>query len=187
MSSSAPDGYTLLVCGPVNTINSTLFDDLDFDFSRDIVPVASLWRVPLVIEVHPSVPVRTLDEFIAHAKANPERLKIGFAGRGTPQHVGIALFEMMTGTELTLVPYLGSAPALADLLDGNIDAMFDPIPSSIAQIRDGKLIPLAVTSSKRAKTLPQVQAASEVVPGYEAGSWFGIGAPRGTPDWSSTC
>ncbi len=176
-----PDGYTLLVCGPVNTINTTLFENLDFSFGRDIAPVASLWRVPLVIEVNPSVPVKTLPELIAYAKANPGKLRVGFAGRGTPQHVGIELFKMMAGVELTLVPYLGSTPALADLLAGSIDAMFDPMPSSIAHIRSGKLIPLAVTTSARSEALPLVPVAADFVPGYEAGSWFGIGAPKGTP------
>lgn len=176
-----PDGHTLLVCGPVNTINTTLFKDLDFNFGRDIVPIASLWRVPLVIEVHPSVPVRTVPELISYAKTNPGKLKIGFAGHGSPQHVGIELFKMMAGVDLTLVAYLGSAPALADLLTGSIDAMFDPLPSSIAHIKKGKLIPLAVTTPTRSEALPDVPAAADFVPGYEAGSWYGIGAPKGTP------
>ncbi|MCA6113096.1 tripartite tricarboxylate transporter substrate binding protein [Bradyrhizobium sp. CNPSo 4026] len=178
---AASDGYTLLICGPVNTINTTLFKDLDFNFGRDIVPVASLWRVPLVIEVHPSVPVRTLPELISYAKTNPGKLRVGFAGHGTPQHVGIELFRMMAGVELTLVPYLGSTPALADLLAGSVHAMFDPMPSSIAHIKSGKLIPLAVTTPVRSAGLPEVPAAADSVPGYEAGSWFGIVAPKGTP------
>lgn len=176
-----PDGYTLLVCGPVNTINTTLFEALDFDFGRDIAPVASLYRVPLVIEVHPSVPVRTIPDLIAYAKDHPGKLRVGYAGRGTPQHIGIELFTMRTGVDLTLIPYTGSAPALADLLAGSIHAMFDPMPSSIAYIRNGKLIPLAVTTLTRSANLPDVPAAAETVPGYEAGSWFGIGAPNGTP------
>ena len=176
---SEPDGYTLLVCGPVNTINTTLFKALDFDFGRDVVPVASLYRVPLVIEVHPSVPVRSLSELIAHARAHPGKLRVGYAGQGTPQHIGIELFKMMAGVDLTLVPYLGSTPALADLLSGSIDMMFDPMPSSIAHIRSGKLVPLAVTMLTRSANLPDVPAAADTVPGYEAGSWFGIGAPKG--------
>ncbi|HUS18562.1 MAG TPA: tripartite tricarboxylate transporter substrate-binding protein [Terriglobales bacterium] len=177
---AAPDGCTLLVCGPVNTINTNLFQGLDYNFTRDIAPVASLWRVPLVIEVHPSVAAKTLPEFIAYAKANPGKLKIGFAGKGTPQHVAIELFKMMTGADFTLVSYLGSTPALADLLVGKIDAMFDPMPSSISHIRRGKLIPLAVTTPSRSEALPDVPAASELVTGYEAASWFGIGAPKRT-------
>jgi tripartite-type tricarboxylate transporter receptor subunit TctC len=177
---AAPDGYTLLTCGPVNTINATLFEGLDFSFGRDIAPVGSLWRVPLVIEVHPSVPVRTIPSLIAHAKANPGKLRVGFAGYGTPQHVGIELFKMMAGVDLTLVPYLGSTPALADLMAGSIDAMFDPMPSSIAHIRSGKLVPLAVTTPTRSEALPDVPAAADFVAGYEAGSWFGIAAPEGT-------
>jgi len=178
---AAPDGHTLLICGPVNTINTTLFKDLDFNFGRDIVPVARLWRVPLVIEVHPSVPVRTVPELISYAKSNPGKLRVGFAGHGSPQHVGIELFKMMAGVDLTLVPYQGSAPALADLLTGSIHAMFDPLPSSIAHIKSGKLIPLAVTTPIRSEALPDVPTAADSVAGYEAGSWYGIGAPQGTP------
>ena len=175
-----PDGYTLLLCGPVNTINTTLFQGLDFNFTRDIAPVASLSRVPLVVEVSPTVAVRTVPEFLAYAKANPGRLKVAYAGNGTPQHVAIELFKMMAGVDLTLVPYLGSAPALADLLGGQVQVMFDPIPSSIAHIRSGKLIPLAVTTPARSEALPNVPVMRDFVPGYEAGSWFGIGAPNNT-------
>jgi tripartite-type tricarboxylate transporter receptor subunit TctC len=181
VAKAEPDGYTLLVCGPVNTINTTLFAALDFDFGRDIVAVASLYRVPLVIEVHPSVPVRTISELIAYAKASPGKLRVGYAGQGTPQHIGIELLKMMAGVDLTLVPYLGSTPALADLLGGSIDAMFDPMPSSIAHIKSRKLVPLAVTSLARSANLPDVPVVADTVPGYQAGSWFGIGAPKGTP------
>ncbi|NOJ47217.1 Bug family tripartite tricarboxylate transporter substrate binding protein [Bradyrhizobium archetypum] len=177
-----PDGHTLLICGPVNTINTTLFEAIDFSFERDITPVAGLYRVPLVIEVHPSVPVRTVSEFIAYAKANPGKIKVGFAGQGTPQHIAIELFKTMAGIDLTLIPYLGSAPALADLLNGSIQAMFDPMPSSIAHIKAGTLIPLAVTTPTRSANLPDVAVAADTVPRYEAGSWFGMGAPRGTPE-----
>lgn len=178
---ATPDGYTLLVCGPVNTINTTLFKNLDFDFATDFAPVASLWQVPLVIEVNHSAPARTLAGFIAYAKANPGKLRIGFAGLGTPQHIGIEMFKAMAGVDLTLVPYLGSAPALADLLAGKIDAMFDPMPSSIAHIRAERLIPLAVTTPATSEALPNVPSASDLVAGYQAGSWFGIVAPRETP------
>lgn len=175
------DGYTLLLCGPVNTINTTLFTELDFDFTHDIAPVAGLFRVPLVVEVNPSMPVRTATEFLTYAKANPGKLKVAFAGIGTPQHVGIELFKSMADVDLTLVPYLGSAPALADLLNGQVQVMFDPLPSSITLIKNGALRPLAVTTPTRSEALPDVPAMSDFVPGYEAGSWFGIGAPRNTP------
>lgn len=178
---ATPDGYTLLLCGPVNTINTTLFEGLSFNFARDIAPVASISRVPLVIEVHPSVPVRTVPEFLGYARTNPGALKVAYAGNGTPQHIGIELFKMMAGVDLTLVPYLGSAPALADLLSGKVQAMFDPMPSSIGHIRNGALIPLAVTTPLPSEALPNVPAMSDFVPGYEAGSWFGLGAPRNTP------
>ena len=177
-----PDGRTLLLCGPVNTINTTLFRNLAFNFTRDIAPVASLFRVPLVLEVNPNVAARTVPEFLALARDHPGRIRVGYAGRGTPQHIGIELFKMMAGVDLTLVPYLGSPPALTDLLSGHVDAMFDPLPSSIALIRSGALIPLAVTSAERSRALPNVPSMSDFVPGYEAGSWFGIGAPKDTPD-----
>ncbi|MEO5762001.1 MAG: tripartite tricarboxylate transporter substrate-binding protein [Vicinamibacteria bacterium] len=176
-----PDGYTLLLCGPVNTINTTLFEHLNFNFTGDIAAVASISRVPLVVEVNPSVAVRTVPEFLAYANANPGKLKVAYAGNGTPQHIGIELFKMLAGVDLSLVPYAGSAPALANLLGGQVQVMFDPMPSSIGYIRSGKLIPLAVTTATRSEALPNVSAMSDFVPGYEAGSWFGIGAPNKTP------
>jgi tripartite-type tricarboxylate transporter receptor subunit TctC len=179
---AAPDGHTLLLCGPVNTINSTLFEHLDFDFSRDIAPVATVARVPLVIEVNPSVPVRSVPELLAFLREHPGRLRVAYAGTGTPQHIGIELFQFMTGTRVTLVPYPGSAPALAALLRGEVDAMFDPAPSSMPHIAAGRLVPLATTGPTRLEMLAQVPALGEFVPGYEAGSWFGLGAPRETPD-----
>ena len=178
---SPPDGYTLLLCGPVNTINTTLYENLDFNFTRDTAPVASIGRVPLVVEVNPAVPVRSVPEFIAYAKANPGKLKVAYAGNGTPQHIGIELFKMKTGIDMTGVPYLGSTPALADLLSGQVQVMFDTVPSSIDHIRAGRLIPLAVTGSIRLGVLPDVPKMSDFVPGYEAGSWFGICAPKNTP------
>lgn len=179
--SARPDGQTLLLCGPVNTINTTLFPGLPFSFSRDLAAVAGLYRVPLVVEVHPGVPVNTASELVAFARSRPGRLTVGYAGKGTPQHIGIELFKSMSGTDLTLVPYLGSAPALEDLLAGRLDMMFDPMPSSIGHIRAGRLRALAVTGSRRIGMLPDVPPMSDLVPGYEAGSWFGICAPRGTP------
>ena len=134
-----------------------------------------------MVEVHPSVPVRSLPDFIAFAKAYPGRVRVAFAGIGTPQHIGIALFQSMAGVSLTLVPYSGSAPALADLLRGEVEAMFDPAPSSMPHIRAGSLVALATTGLMRAEMLPELPTVGEFVTGYEAGSWFGLGAPRGTP------
>jgi tripartite-type tricarboxylate transporter receptor subunit TctC len=176
-----PDGYTLLLCGPVNTINTTLFENLTFDFTRDIAPVASISRVPLVVEINPSFNVRSFADFLTYAKAHPGEINVAYAGNGTPQHIGIELFKRMARVDLSLVPYLGSAPALADLLSGQVHMMFDPIPSSIGYIRSGKLIPLAVTGPTPLDALPNVPSVNEFVPGYEAGSWFGIGAPKSTP------
>lgn len=178
---AAPDGHTLLLCAAVNAINATLFEALEFDFARDIAPVASIARVPLVVEVNPSVPVRTVPELLAFARDNPGRLRVGFAGVGTPQHVAIELFQAMAGVKLTPVPYAGSAPALADLLRGEVDAMFDPAPSSMPHIGAGRLVALATTGPTRSEALPEVPALGEFVAGYEAGSWFGLGAPRDTP------
>jgi tripartite-type tricarboxylate transporter receptor subunit TctC len=178
---AAADGYTLLIFGPVNTINTTLFNDLDFDFGRDIQPVAGLYRVPLVVEVNPSLAVKTAAEFLRYARENPGKLKVGYAGRGTPQHIGIELLKSMAKIDMKLVAFAGSAPALQALLAGEVDVMFDPLPSSIGLIRDGKLRALAVTTPGRSPVLPDVPSMGEHVPGYEAGSWFGLGAPRGTP------
>ncbi|MCX7372111.1 MAG: tripartite tricarboxylate transporter substrate-binding protein [Alphaproteobacteria bacterium] len=177
---AAPDGGTLLLCGPVNAINTTLFPDLDFDFARDIAAVAGIARVPLIVEVHPSVPVRSIAELIAHARANPGRLRVAYAGTGTPQHVAIELFQHMAGVRVALVPYPGSAQALDDLLRGEVDAMFDPAPSSMPHVRAGRLVALATTGPTRAAALPEVPTVAETLPGYEGGSWFGLGAPRGT-------
>ena len=181
VAKAPPDGHTLLICGPVNTINAALYDRLGFDFARDIAPVAGIVRVPLVMEVHPSVPAGTVPEFIAHAKANPGKIGMASAGNGTPQHVAGELFKMMAGVEMLHVPYRGSAPALADLLGGQVQVMFDAMPSSIGHIRAGRLRPLAVTTAARSEALPDIPSLGDVLPGYEASSWYGIGAPRGTP------
>ncbi|MDO9712594.1 Bug family tripartite tricarboxylate transporter substrate binding protein [Paracraurococcus lichenis] len=176
------DGHTLLLCGPVNTINTTLYGDrLGFDFARDIAPVAGVVRVPLVMEVHPSVPTATASEFVAYAKANPGKIEMASAGNGTPQHVAGELFKMMAGVDLLHVPYRGSGPALADLLGGRVQVMFDAMPSSIGHIRAGRLRPLAVTTAARSEALPDVPVLADFVSGYEASSWYGIVAPRGTP------
>ena len=178
---SPPDGYTMLLVGSPNAINATLYQKLNFVFLRDIVPVASFARTPLVIEVHPSVPVHTLPEFIAYAKANPGKVNYASAGIGTPQHVAAELLKILTGINMVHVPYRGSAPALVDMLAGQVQVMIDPLPASIEFVRTGRLRPLAVTSEKRWPALPDVPTATEFVPGYLAESWYGAGVPRNTP------
>jgi tripartite-type tricarboxylate transporter receptor subunit TctC len=176
-----PDGRTLLMSGPVNAINTTLFPSLPFDFGKDLAAVAGLYSVPLVLEVHPAVPAQSIAEFIRLARSRPGELSVGYAGVGTPQHVGIELFNVMAGVSLKLMPYAGSTPALLDLLVGRIDAMFDPTPSSIEHLRAGRLRALGVTGKVRLPVLPDVPVVADVVTGYEAGSWFGLCTPRGTP------
>ncbi len=178
---AAPDGHSLLLSGPIYPINNALHPDLDFVFARDFLPVAGLFRVPLVVEVNPSVPIESAPELIAYARSNPGKLRLAYAGMGTPQHVGIELFKSMAGVDFTLVPYPGSAAALADLLAGRADLMFDPMPSSAELARSGKLRPLAVTSPKPSAALPGVPAMTDFVQGYEAGSWFGLNAHVETP------
>ena len=178
---AAPDGYTLLLISAANTINATLYERLNFNFIRDIAPVAGLIRGPLVMEVHPSIPARTVPEFIAYAKARPGMINMGSAGNGTPGHMSGELFRMMTGLDLVHVPYRGGAPALTDLLAGQVQVMFDNLPTSIEYIRAGKLQALAVTTAARSDMLPDLPTVSEFVPGYEVSSWFGLGAPASTP------
>jgi len=178
---ASPDGYTLLSVSSPNAINATLYDNLNFDFIRDIAPVASIIRVPLVMEVNPSVPVSTVPESIAYAKANPGKISYASGGIGTPQHVAAELFKMMTGVTMVHVPYRGAAPGLMDLIAGQVQVMFDTTPASMAQIRAGKTRPLAVTTLTRADVLPDLPTVADFVPGYEAISWFGIGAPANTP------
>jgi len=175
-----PDGYTLLLIGPPQAINATLYEKLNFNFLRDIAPIASILRYPNVMEVHPTVPVKTVPEFIAYAKANPGRLNFASAGNGTSQHVSGELFKTMTGVNMVHVPYRGNAPALTDLVGGQVQVMFDNIPTSIEHIRAGKLRPLAVTTTARSDVLPDLPTVADFVPGYEASGWFGIGAPRNT-------
>src|ERR1700736_6230929 len=181
VAKSPADGYTLLLVSVANTVNATLYQTLNFDFIRDITPVAGLVRGPLVMEVNPSVPATTVPEFIAYAKANPGITNIASAGIGTPGHMASELFQLLTGLELLDVPYRGGAPALTDLLAGHVHVIFDNLPTSLEYIRAGKLRPLAVSTATRSDTLPDLPTVSEFVPGYEVSSWFGIGAPRNTP------
>ena len=175
------DGYTLLVVTSVNAVNATLYNKLNFNFIHDIAPVASVFETPLVVEVNPSVPVRTIPEFIAYAKANPGKLNLATPGIGTPPHVAGELFKMTAGVDMVHVPYRGTGPMLTDLIGGQVQVAFDPLPASIEHIRAGKLRALAVTTASRSEVLPDVPTVGEFVPGYEASGWYGIGAPKGTP------
>jgi len=177
---AAPNGYTLLQVNTPNAINATLYDNLSYNFIRDIVPVASIIRTPLVMEVNPSFPAKTVPEFIAFAKANPGKINMASGGNGTPGHVAGELFKMMAGVSMVHVPYRGGALALTDLLGGQVQVLIDPIPASIGYLRAGKLRALAVTTTTRSDVLPDVPTVDEFIPGYEASAWYGIGAPRGT-------
>jgi tripartite-type tricarboxylate transporter receptor subunit TctC len=175
------DGYTLLFVTMANAINATLYDKLNFNFIRDIAPVAAIIVVPNVMVVNLSVPAKTVPEFIAYAKANPGKLTMASSGIGAPSHVFGELFKFMTGVNLVHVPYRGAVPAVTDLLAGQVQVFFDPIPNSIGYIRAGKTRPLAITSATRSEVLPDVPTVSEFVPGYEASQWVGISAPKNTP------
>src|SRR5437870_4557453 len=176
-----PDGYTLLLVGATNAINATLYDKLNFNLIRDIAPVSGIIRVPLVMEVHPSVPVRSVPEFIAYAKANPGKINLGSGGNGTTTHVAGELLKLMAGIDMVHVPYRGGAPMLIDLLGGQVQVTFDPMPSAIEYVRSGKLRALAVTTATRSEALPDLPTVADVLPGYEASTWYGVGAPRNTP------
>jgi tripartite-type tricarboxylate transporter receptor subunit TctC len=176
-----PDGYTLLLVGPPNAINATLYDKLNFNFIRDIAPIASLVRAPLVMEVNPTFPAVTIPDFIAYAKANPGKVSTASGGNGTPNHMSGELFKMMTGLNMVHVPYRGAALALADLLSGQVQVMFDAMPSSIDHIRAGRLRALAVTTAARSGALPNIPTIGDFVPGYESSGWVGVGAPKNTP------
>ena len=176
-----PDGHTLLLVNAGNAINATLYDKLNFNFIRDIAPVAGIFRVPQVMEVNPSVPVKTVFEFIAYAKANPGKVNMASAGIGSVHHVAGELFKFMTGVDMVHVPYRGTTPALTDLLAGQAQVMFDVTPSSTPHIRAGKLRALAVTTATRADVLPEIPIMGDFVPGYEASAWLGFGAPKDTP------
>ena len=175
------DGYTILLVNAQNTINQSLYEKLNFNFLRDIAPVAGIDIVPLVMEVNPSFPAKTVPEFIAYAKANPGKINMASAGIGGPQHVAGELFKFMAGVNLVHVPYRGSTPALTDLLGGQVQVMFDVTPSSLPHLKAGTLRPLAVTTAKRLDVLPDVPVMADFLPGYEASAWIGFGAPKNTP------
>jgi tripartite-type tricarboxylate transporter receptor subunit TctC len=178
---SPPDGYTVFLVNPANFINATLYKNLSFNFIRDMAPVAAIIRVPNIMEVNPNVPAKTVSEFIAYVKAHPGKVNLASSGIGTSVHLSGALFMMMTGAEMTHVPYRGAAPALTDMMADHVQVMFDNLPSSIAYVRDGRLRALGVTTAARAKALPDVPTVGETVPGYEASAWFGMAVPAGTP------
>jgi len=178
---ASPDGYTLLVVGVPSAINATLYDRLNFNFIRDIAPVASFASGALVMVVTPSFPARSVPEFIAYAKANPGKISMASAGSGAPSHVSGDLFKMMAGLDLVHVPYRGGGPAVADLLGGQVDVTFAVVTTAIEYIRAGKLRALAVTSATRQEALPDIPTVADFLPGYEASGWFGLFAPRNTP------
>jgi tripartite-type tricarboxylate transporter receptor subunit TctC len=176
-----PDGYTLTYVGPVAAINASLYKNLSFDFIRDIAPVAGFMRVPIVMEINPSLPVTTVPEFIAYAKANPGKINMASSGNGTVTYVAGELFKMMTGVNMVQVSYPGETPALTDLIAGRVQVTFNPLPASIEFIKTGTLRALAVTTTTRSEILPDVPSLSDFVPGYEASTWYGVGAPKNTP------
>jgi tripartite-type tricarboxylate transporter receptor subunit TctC len=176
-----PDGYTLLLATASDAINATLYDNLNFNFIRDIAPVASVIRFPNVITVHSSFPATTISDFIAYAKANPGTINIGTPGIGSPQYVAGALFKMMTGVDIVLIPYRGVPTAVSDSLSGQIQGVIGTVLLVIEHIRSGTLRALAVTSATRSEVMPEIPAVAEFVPGFEASLWIGIGAPKNTP------
>ena len=181
VAKAPPDGYTLLVGGAANAINATLYPKLNFNFVRDIAPVATIIRQPLVMQVNPSVPAKTIPEFIAYAKANPGKINMASSGIGTVPHVAGELFKMMASIDMVHVPYRGGAPALTDLLAGQVQMIFLAPAASIEFIKNGQLRPLAVTTATRSDVLPDLPTIDEFVPGYEASTWFGLGVPKNTP------
>jgi len=181
VAKAAPDGYTLLQVVTPHAINAALYSNLNFDFLRDIAPVICLARLAYVVVVNPSVPAKTLPEFIAYAKANPGKINYGSAGQGTPQNISCELFKMMAGVDLIHVPYRGGAPAIVDLIGGHLQVIFAPVSEAIEHIRSGKLRPLAVTTAARLDVFPDLPTVADFVPGYEASGFGGIGVPRNTP------
>ena len=178
---AAPDGYTILFVAPSAAINATLYEKLNFNFIRDLAPIAGIMRIPNVMVVNPSVPARTVPEFIAYAKANPGKINVASPGVGTSVHLSAELFKMMTGVDMVHVAYKGSAPSLTDLLGGQVQVSFATMPASIEFIRAGKLRALAVTTATRSPALPEVPTVGEFVPGYEVSTWYGLCARMGTP------
>jgi tripartite-type tricarboxylate transporter receptor subunit TctC len=179
---AAPDGYTLLLVGQPNAINATLYETLSFNFIREIAPVAGIMTVPNVMVINPSFPARTVAEFIAYAKANPGKVNMASAGNGSAAHLAGELFMSMTGVSMVHVPYRGQAPAIADVLAGQVQVLFATSPASMEYVKTGKLRALAVTTEGRAEALPDLPTVGDFVPGYEASAWYGVGAPRKTPD-----
>jgi tripartite-type tricarboxylate transporter receptor subunit TctC len=175
------DGYTLLMVGPTQAINATLYDKLNFNFIRDIAPVAGIISTANVMVVNPSVPAKTVPDFIAYAKANPRKVNMASGGTGAPSHIAGELFKMMTGIDMLHVPYRGGAPALTDLMGGQVQVYFGPITASIEHIKAGRLRALAVTTATRSEVLPDIPTVGEFVPDYEASTWYGVGAPKATP------
>ena len=175
------DGYRLLLASMGNAVNTTLYEKLPYEFMRDIAPVAGISREPLGMEVHPSFPAKTVDEFISYAKANPGKINYASAGSGSSLHMAGELFKLMTGTDMVHVPYRGSPPALTDLLGGQVQMMFSPLPSSIGYVRIGRLRALATTGAARSPALSDIPTVGEIVPGYEATAWYGVAAPGNTP------
>jgi tripartite-type tricarboxylate transporter receptor subunit TctC len=178
---AAPDGYTLLLVAPANAINATLYDKMNFDFIRESEPVAALIRFPNVVCVNPSLPINSIPELIAYAKANPGKLNMASSGNGSTIHMSGELFKMLTGINMVHVPYRGGAPALTDLISGQVQVMFDNIPTCAEHVKSGKLRGLAVTSTTRSEVLPDLPLVADFLPGYEASAWYGLGAPKGTP------
>jgi tripartite-type tricarboxylate transporter receptor subunit TctC len=175
------DGYTLLLISPAAAVNATLYDKLNFVFLRDIAPVAGVIRAPFVMEVNPTVPAKTVPEFITYAKANSGKISMASAGIGTLSHISGELFKMMTGISMVHVPYRGTGPALTDLIGGQVQIFFDALPTSLEHIRSGKLRAIAVTTATRSDVLPDIPTMAQFLPGYEATVWFGVGAPKNTP------
>jgi tripartite-type tricarboxylate transporter receptor subunit TctC len=181
VAKAAADGYTLLMSTSANAINATLYRKLNFNFLKDFESIAGVFQIPNVMEVNPSIPVKSVPEFIAYAKANPGKINFASGGLGTTSHMAGELFKFMTGVDIRHVPYRGSAPALIDLLSGQVQAMFDLMPASIGFIRAGKLRPLAVTTAQKSPALPDLPTVGQFVPGYEVSTWNGVSAPKGTP------